>query len=112
MFKIDKKTNAIYLTRGDTAPFNVDILDAKNKRYTPTDTDIFILTVKKNATDNLPLIFKNNVGKASFIFESADTQKLDIGEYVYDIQLKFDEKTVNTIVPIAHLYLCEEVGRE
>ena len=53
MFKIDSKTNTIYLTKGDNAEIEVKIYDNSGKQRQIYADDRLTLTVKKIDADTL-----------------------------------------------------------
>lgn len=80
MFKIDSSTNAVTLTRGDTAVFSLNL-----NNYEAQDGDVIVMTVKKRIVDKEPLLTKYAEGKV-IVFEPEDTINL-LGKCVYDIQI-------------------------
>lgn len=110
MFKISG--NNIYLTRGDSAAIELQVVNGE----TPYDfsEDEVKFSLKKRLSDKQPLIQKtfgnydSETNKASITIEPEDTAGLDFGDYLYDIQLKHTEEpeqegddpvvTVDTII--------------
>lgn len=110
MFKISG--NNIYLTRGDSAAIELQVVNGE----TPYDfsEDEVKFSLKKRLSDKQPLIQKtfgnydSETDKASITIEPEDTAGLDFGDYLYDIQLKHTEEpeqegdepvvTVDTII--------------
>lgn len=106
MFKISD--NNIYIIRGDSAYFKLDILDARKRKYTLKDTDKVILTVKKN-TKSKEILIQKNLEESIFRFEPKDTQNLDYGRFVYDVQFTSLEGYVDTIISPHTFQILEEV---
>ena len=107
MFKVDK--NKISLTRGDTAYLDLDIADANGIPYVSHAGDQVILSVKRNITDENYAFQKSvNPGEAITI-KPEDTQTLDCGRYVYDIQLTTSLGEVFTIIEKNVFCIGEEV---
>lgn len=71
--------NVIYLTRGDTARIAIDTDISPGVTYTAR------LSVKKSESDT-DYIFQKDVVDDQVLFEHADTDTLEIGRYVYDIE--------------------------
>lgn len=110
MFKISG--NNIYLTRGDSAAIELQVVNGENPYDFSEDEVKFSL--KKRLSDKQPLIQKtfgnydSETNKASITIEPEDTAGLDFGDYLYDIQLKHTEEpeqegddpvvTVDTII--------------
>ena len=110
MFKISG--NNIYLTRGDSAAIELQVVNGDNPYDFSEDEVKFSL--KKRLSDKQPLIQKtfgnydSETDKASITIEPEDTAGLDFGDYLYDIQLKHTEEpeqegddpvvTVDTII--------------
>ena len=110
MFKISG--NNIYLTRGDSAAIELQVVNGENPYDFSEDEVKFSL--KKRLSDKQPLIQKtfgnydSETDKASITIEPEDTAGLDFGDYLYDIQLKHTEEpeqegddpvvTVDTII--------------
>lgn len=110
MFKISG--SVIYLTRGDSACIELQVVNGENPYDFSEDEVKFSL--KKRLSDKQPLIQKtfgnydSETNKASITIEPEDTAGLDFGDYLYDIQLKHTEEpeqegddpvvTVDTII--------------
>jgi len=106
MFKI--KNGAIYHTRGDTADFDleVDFKDRDSVSYSA------VLSVKKNIKDTLFVFQVRSDNEGHFSIPHSKTQNLPFGEYVYDIEIKIDDDSVegwySTIGPFPY-YLIPDV---
>lgn len=88
------RNNAIYAIRGDTLIFQIDLTKDDGTKYTPGDKEpIISKTAAKGVIKILP----------------AETEGLDYGTYVYDIQLTTADGTVDTVVPPHPFVLEEEV---
>jgi hypothetical protein len=97
MFKIIG--TEIYLTRGDTANIAVSIIDPNTKEeYELQAGDLIKFSMKENIADTTFVLQKTFTNKAIKILP-ADTDSLDFGEYLYDIELTFANGDVNTIIP-------------
>ena len=60
MFKIDKKTNKIFLTKGDNAELTIDVIDSNGNARGIYDDDVVVMTVRKNVNSDVA-ITKNAV---------------------------------------------------
>ena len=95
MFTISRK-NEIKITQGDTG-----FLDITMSNYNPVEGDILYFTVKKDTDTHENSIqkkiteFEDNVAKV--VLTSTDTS-IDIGDYVYDIQLSLADGRVNSAI--------------
>lgn len=104
----------IKLTRGDTAKLTVTILDVLNQNgnseYEVASTDRLIMTVKKSVNDK-PYIIKKEVQGSNVIhIKPEDTEKLQFGDYVYDVQLLTSSNDVYTIIEPSPFTILSEVG--
>jgi hypothetical protein len=87
--------NVIYLTRGDSAHFDVVPKNPDETVYTPQEGDVITFTAKVSPGRDA-VISKTG---ATITFEPADTANLANSEYIYDIDIKLANGEVNTIVP-------------
>lgn len=101
----------IYLTRGDSASFNLVIYNG-NSIYNLQEGDNVVFTIrqepKKTPSIPTPLlnkVFNNNV----VVLNPKDTNFLQYGQYKYDVQVTFSDGGVNTIVA-GSIYLMSEVS--
>lgn len=119
MLTIDKNTNNISITRGDSGYITVSLTKTDGSTYTLTEDDQLVLSVKKS---NSPMVLIRCEGEAAsntIRIPSADT-KMNTGEYLYDIQLihnlyREDENDpydydIFTIIS-AKFYITLEVGK-
>ena len=96
----------ISMVRGDDETLTVSITDG-----TFSTGDIVTFTVRQRVDD--PILIQKEVttfqsGKAVIVIAHADTESLDVGKYVYDIQLMSGGK-ITTIVKKSKFTLEEEV---
>lgn len=108
MFKITPGRDGptIMLTRGDTASFDIIILDSSGEVYTPQPGDDVTFTVKKSATKEDALISKTGT---SISLTHEDTANLRYGNYVYDVQMAYASGDIDTFIGPAVFVLTEEV---
>ena len=102
------KNNEIYLTRGDTASFTLDIVDDTRAKYAITDDDQILFTVKRSTSDTAVILQKAVVDKTITI-KPAETADLPYGTYYYDVQLSRPDGFVATVITPTHFTICEEV---
>lgn len=105
MFNITDE-NVIYLTRGDSADFKINVYTIGGNEYEMKDTDTITFTLKRSTID------KENVFQKTgniIRINPNDTKDLSYGEYVYDVQLNFDNGDVDTIIEPTRFYVTEEV---
>lgn len=111
------KGTSITLTRGDTLRVKVNIT-VNGQEYTPTAGDSVRFALKHNVMnkkqtafmDTDPLIIKS-IPYDTMILElqPSDTKPLQFGTYVYDIQITFQDGTVDTFITEAVFKLTPEV---
>lgn len=110
MFRIDEKTNKIYITKGDTAQLVVSLFDKDGNVREIYSDDTLVLTVRKRSSDNstaISLVAENGV----FNFIPATTKSLPTGYYYYDIELTTFGGNVYTIIPTTLFEIGEEITR-
>lgn len=107
----------ITMTRGDTAVIAVS-MTRNGTAYTPVTGDAVRFAMKhpkmtsgnKQYKDEEPVLEKDiPIGTMELTIEPEDTKDLDFGEYVYDIQITFNDGTVDTFIETATLNLTPEV---
>ena len=108
MFNIDNK-NKITLVRGDTAVLTFELSD-----YALTEGDQVKLTVKYNSTSKTLLtktITEFTNGKAIIEFKEKDTQTMDPGDYLYEIECRLMNGTVvDTVITATTFSLIADLG--
>lgn len=105
MFIIDK-ANRIRITRGDNAEIDVRIFNKDGKEERILETDVLTLTVK-DSKDVTVLEKTNDMINSIFIYPE-DTEDLDIGYYVYQVDFTRGNE-VQTIVPSNTFEIREEL---
>lgn len=93
----------LYLTKGDSCVFGVRI--EGDYEYTEGDTLTFTLVDK---IGNEPILTKTIPANQAFYLEPAETQ-LDVGKYIYDVQLDTAVGMRFTVITPAVLEITEEV---
>lgn len=100
--------NRIYLTRGDTGYIEIDLADEDNDAIELDDSDEVVFTLKESTSNNEAILTKTlDEGIVKILPE--DTEDLDYGNYVYDIQLTRSNGDVFTIVEPTLFKIMEEV---
>lgn len=110
MFYIDKRTNKITLTRGDSAEIAVSVVDANGEDRGIFADDVLTLTVRQKASSPVASITKTAIDGV-FVLEPADTANLPSGTYVYDVELKSFTGKTYTIIPKSSFALEEDITR-
>ena len=107
MFKVDLKTNTIYLTKGDNAEIEVKIYDNSGKQRQIYADDRLTLTVKKSGYDAESFSVEGVDGVFSILPEH--TKSLATGYYCYDVQLNTFTGKVYTVIPKSNFIIKEEI---
>lgn len=109
MFSIDTR-NRIYLTKGDNAELTIEITDKDNNIRPNWEDDTIVLTVRKGINKGEAAITKTAVNGV-FSFVPEDTNNLETGNYVYDIQLNTFTGKIYTVVLPSDFVIGEEVSK-
>ncbi len=110
MFLIEKTTNNITLTRGDTAEIEVSLVDDDGTVYEMQPGDFLTFSMKKDLNDKTYALKKYTDGTNIFKFVPSDTASLSFGKYKYDVQLTTSEGAVYTVIPPSVFTVGEEVS--
>ena len=104
---IDK---TIILTKGDTFKATVGMVGDDGTPYTPQEGDVVRFHMKRTYKDTDLLIEKIIPNDTLLLqLDSSDTSDLDVGKYVYDIQITYANGDVDTFIDCGTLKLTEEV---
>lgn len=108
----------IRLTRGDSFAAEVGIYYADGSAYEPASTDAIRFALKhpemtpgnKDYRQAAPILIKQ-IPYDTLLLELApeDTEDLDFGQYVYDIELTKADGTVDTFITASPFILTPEV---
>ena len=104
--------NTIYITKGDTLDLQVAIQNQDGEEYTPSENDRIRFAMKKKYTDLEPMIVKEiSPDTLRLRIEAEETKrwKTSPTPYVYDIEITFEDGTVDTFIERQKLYVTEEV---
>ena len=101
---------SITLTKGDTFKTYVTPRDEDGYFYSPRTGDVVRFALKKNYKDAECLIKKTIPNDTLLLhLEPSDTKNLDIGNYVYDVEITYANGDVDTFIDRAKFKLTEEV---
>ena len=109
MLQIDND-GTVHLTRGDTARFSVSINnDTSGSEYEMSTGDVLKLTVKKTVRDTTPCIQKVIEGSNNIHISPEDTNDLEFGKYLYDVELNTEGGDVYTVIGPTTFEILKEV---
>ena len=100
--------NAIVMTRGDTVTLELSIKKDNGEEYELYNGDSVVLSLKKSVEDE-EYVFQKTFVEKRIVIEHDDTKDLEFGEYVYDVQLTYNDGQIATIITPSKLYLDKEV---
>ena len=107
------KRNNIFMTRGDTVSLKIDLVDATGDPYYLKEGDIGIFRMKKKVSDKVLLIEKeletDDEGQLYLVLEPVDTEYLNFGIYLFEIELVTSEEEHYTVIADATLELGKEL---
>lgn len=103
MLKIDG--NDIYLTRGNTAIIDVEIMNG-DEPYVMQNDDVLEFAVRRSCEFNNVVLSKRR-NEPSFVFIPNDTKDLSLGEYIYSITLFGDNGVIDTFINGKFTIECE-----
>lgn len=107
----------ITLTRGDTMQIKVSMYKDK-KEYIPKGGDVVRFAVKHKTMidddgeyeDKDPIILKTIPNDTMILtLDPEDTKELPFGSYAYDIEITFEDGTVDTFITASTFRLAKEV---
>ena len=100
------KGKRITLTRGDTFPCSVSILNPDGTPYEMQSGDTVRFMLSEQAGG--PVIVSKPVVDGAFTLEPSDTYGLDFGTYFFDVQMTFASGVVDTFITEGQLPLADE----
>lgn len=108
--KIKPSTKDIYLTKGDTLKCFVKIKTLAGELYEIQSGDSVRFAMKRYPEDVSCLITKN-INTSTLVLEitPSDTESLEVGRYIYDLQLTTAGNEVYTFIGPANFFITEEV---
>ena len=82
------RNNEIYITRGDSAYIQVELIDDNGAVYTPVSGDKLYFRLKKSIFGNALLLMKTiNTQNMTLELTPNDTSSLEFTSYRYEIEL-------------------------
>ena len=94
----------LWVTRGDDAYLDLEIRQQifPYEIYNLNEGDSVLLTVRRSkdldVDDSNPILIQLPLVDGKFHIVPENTESLDFGNYIYDIQLTFADGIVNTII--------------
>ena len=83
--------------RGDTFRAKLTLIDKDGHLYIPVEGDIALFTVKRNVMDKKVVLQKELVDSVIHL-EPSDTENLEFGSYVYDVQVIIPDVGKDTVI--------------
>lgn len=107
MFVIKENTTMMAISKGDSGYFTVNFTGD-----IPSDGVEALFTVKKNLGKPASIIKHFTVNDAAVLIEltSQDTNKLEPGDYYWDLRIIFSETEVETPIPPSLFKVLEVAG--
>lgn len=100
------KGKRITLTRGDTFPCTVSILNPDGTPYEMQGGDTVRFMLSEQAGG--PTILSKTLSGGAFQLDPSDTYGLDFGTYFFDVQMTYADGTVDTFITEGQLTLTDE----
>jgi hypothetical protein len=99
------------MTKGDTLRVQLSLTDCEGYKYIPDEGDRIRFAMKKNYSDQEPLILKQiPIDSLLLTLNPDDTKNLEApASYVYDIEITYANGDVDTFIDKAKLMLTQEV---
>ena len=108
MYKV--QNTRITMTRGDTCRIHLNLFTNDGEPYIPNENDIIRFAVKKQYSDESPLIYIIIPNDTLILtIHPSDTKELPFGNYVYDIQITYADGSIDTFITKAKFVVEEEV---
>ena len=109
MLIVNKATNEIKLTRGETARLTVDLEDDAEQPYSLREGETLTLTVKRGVRYRDVCFQKTIKGDEAFHIKPEDTQHLPCGVYVYSVKVNTAEGDNYYVIEKTPFHIREEV---
>lgn len=112
---LEVKGKTVTHTRGDSAELLITIYKknpdgSRGDPYIPKEGDVIRFALSDHYDDDNPLIVKDIPIETMVLkIEPEDTEPLEFGDYVYDIQLTTSDGYVDTFIYKAKWVVSEEV---
>lgn len=81
------ENDVVFITRGDDAELEVNIVDGDGDAYTMVDGDKLVLTVRELPDFASPVMFTVESASNRIILSHDDTADAEVGRYSADIEL-------------------------
>lgn len=106
------KGTSITMVRGDSEQINVKLQNADGTDLALVTGDTVYMTIKKSiasAASITKTVTVFNDGVAEIVLSPSDTKTMNYDVYIYDVQVKFADNTVKTVIPESKFTLVAEV---
>lgn len=108
---LDVQNEKVYLTRGDTAYLEIELITKSGENYTPAYGDKLYFRLKKSANKGSLLLEKEvNINTLTLELSPEDTADLDFGTYCYEVELVTALGQHFTVIENAAFILGAELG--
>ena len=108
---LDVQNEKIYLTRGDTAYLEIELITQMGESYTPVYGDKLFFRLKKSANKGSLLLEKEiNINTLTLELSPEDTANLEFGSYCYEVELVTALGQHFTVIENATFILGAELG--
>lgn len=101
---------SISITKGDTAKIEVSLKQYDGKEYKPADGDVLTFAVKKTYDRDILIRKEIPPDTRALVLEPMDTKCLEVGKYIYDMELKTSSGEVDTFINCATFQILPEVA--
>lgn len=105
----------LWITRGDDIFLDLELRQPSfpYDKYELGEKDFSLFSVRKtrdeDIDDNNPILFQVPVTNGKIHISPEDTETLDFGDYIYDIQITFSDGSINTVIGPNILKILPEV---
>lgn len=100
--------NNIAMIRGDSGIFKIDVTDIAGNAVALDDNDVLTFTLRR-ATRSPTIVLQKTITDGMLTIHPEDTEKMEFGAYIYDVELKRADGYVDTIIPPHEFCILEEV---
>lgn len=97
----------ISFTKGDTVRLGMQIY-RNNKKLPLANGDEVVFSIKRDFEDTDYILTKTFINNANIYLSNEETSKISVGDYVYDVQVKFANNSIYTIC-VGNLHVTNEV---
>lgn len=100
--------NNIAMIRGDSGIFKIDVTYVAGNAVALDDNDVLTFTLRR-ATRSPTIVLQKTITDGMLTIHPEDTEKMEFGMYVYDVELKRADGYVDTIISPHEFLVLEEV---